>query len=240
MAWNYNQQVAAPQPQRLPHKTIAILLPHRDNWYAEFVEATWGPLKYQPTDWCNKMYFLARVPSLPLSRNNLVAEFLKSPAEYCFWLDSDVIPHTPPNPNDAMKILYSTLESTGESIATGLYRAKQVHGFNWSIWKQVNLPGGKVSFTNLPGWPEGVNWFTVDVAGAGCLMMHRRVFEAMRDAGIKNYFHWEEPGSMSEDFHMLTEAKKLGFSTWCRSDVQFSHMGTLVVDPDGGFRVPRV
>ena len=80
MAWNYkDEEVFIPQPSStFSRKTIAILLPHRDNWPAEFTETTWGPLKYQRTDWCDKIYFLARVPSLPLARNNLVNEFLKS------------------------------------------------------------------------------------------------------------------------------------------------------------------
>jgi len=148
-------------------------------------------------------------------------------------------------PNLALNYLYKALEETGESIVTGLYRAKQQHGFNYAIWKHAIQPDGKPGFIHVQQWePPQANFFSVDVAGFGMMLMHRRVLEAMRDAGYgtkeKPFFSWEHPNSMSEDFDFLVKAASLGFKTWCLTDVKLSHMGLLVIGVDGNVRVPRV
>lgn len=252
MAWdeNYSQsetvkRINIPSPAPGKHPTVAVLVPHRGSWPAEYVETMWGPLKFYATDWCNKIYFLCRVPSLPLARNTLVKEFLNSDADFCLWLDDDGLPEEPADPNIAMKALYECLMQTGESIATGLYRAKQVHGFNYAIWMEVTRPDGGVGFANINDWPQTVNWFPVDVAGLGFCMIRRKVYEDMAKAGYgvegKPFFRWEHPETMSEDFYMLRKAdKEFGYKTWCYTGVKISHLGQLVLSTDGKFRVPKV
>jgi len=251
MAWEeYSQsetvkQINIPASASGEHPTIAVLVPHRGSWSAEYVESMWGPLKYHATDWCNKIYFMCRVPSLPLARNTLVREFLSVEADYCLWLDDDGVPEKPADPNLAMKLLYECLTQTGESIVTGLYRAKQVHGFNYAIWMEVTKPEGGMGFSNIANWDPRVNWFQVDVAGLGFCLMRRKVYEDMTKAGYgepgKPYFRWEHPDTMSEDFYMLQKAsKEFGYKIWCYTDVRISHMGQLVLETDGKFRVPRV
>lgn len=186
------------------------------------------------------------------------------------------------DPNLALHVLYTALKDSGESIVTGLYRAKQKHGFNYAIWNEKELPTCNkcnlafpnkkhphippinsscpvcnkgiiftdIKFEHIRKWnPPEANWFSVSVCGLGFCLMHRRVFEAMRDAGYgtneKPYFHWEHPGSRSEDFDMLMKARDLGFRTWCLTDVRLSHMGWLVLETgkDSGevqLRVPKV
>jgi len=142
LAWN---EVATPSVEKSfipsvnshPQPTIAILMPHRGRIHMEVESKTWGPLRYQRSDWCNKMYFLCRAPSLPLARNTLVKEALNSEAAFFLWVDSDHVPEEPKNIHDAVKELWKCLEETGESIVTGLYRAKQIHGFNYAIWKEA-------------------------------------------------------------------------------------------------------
>jgi len=237
---------------------MAVLFPHRGLWHAEFVEATWKPLTMARLDWCDKNFHLCRVPSLPNARNTLVQQFLNGTDEYCLWIDEDMIVETPTmkmgevelgDPNRAMYLLYQALKESGESIATGLYRAKQKHGFHYAIWNAVTKPDGEIGFQHIQKWnPPEANWFSVDVTGLGFCVMHRRVFEALRDAGYgtneKPFFHWEHPGSRSEDFDMLMKARELGFKTWCLTDVKLSHMGQLVVETGGEaglqLRVPKV
>ena len=265
MAWSLPQNypltgsnIQTPSPNKKP--LIQVLCPHRGTWSAEFVEAMWKPITMIPVDWCNKTFSLCRIPSLPNARNTLAAEFLKTDADYALWMDDDhTVEHpltkvgenpdgTPievGDPNLALLHLYKSLVETGESIVTGLYRAKQFHGFNYAIWKEAEKPEGGMGFVHIQNWePPEANFFSVSVCGFGFLLMHRRVLETMRDAGYgtkeKPFFHWELPGEMSEDFFFLTEAAKLGFKTWCLTDVKLSHQGELVVETTGQVRVPRV
>jgi len=92
----------------------------------------------------------------------------------------------------------------------------------------------KTGFVHINNWSG--NWFEVDVAGAGFLLMRRRVFEEMEFP----YFHWEKPEAMSEDFYMFCKAREMGYKVWCYSDVKLSHIGELVVETTGKIRVPSV
>lgn len=250
MAWdNYGpdivKQLNIPTSASGEVPTIAILVPHRGLWSAEYVETMWGPLKFYATDWCNKIYFLCHVPSLPVARNTLVQEFLKSDADFCLWLDDDGLPESPTEPNLAMKLLYECLVETGESIATGLYRAKQEHGFHYAIWVEIVKEDGKIAYANIDNWNPEINWFSVDVAGLGFCMMRRRVYEDMVKAGYgvegKPFFRWEHPDTPSEDFNMLRKAdKEFGYKTWCYTGVKIAHMGRVIVETTGEFRVPKV
>ena len=263
MAWDSLQPPSSSNivsiPTVIDKPVVQILLPHRDDIRMEVVESMWKPLTMVPAPWFNKTISMCRVPSLPNARNTLVQEWLKSDAEYGLWLDSDHVVETPTvkvqatdgsdmevgDPNTAIHQLMRALEETGESIATGLYRAKQKHGFNYAIWKQGTQPDGKKGFVHINDWnPPEANWFEVDVAGMGFMLMHRRVPEAMRDAGYGTnenpFFHWEMPGEMSEDFDFLMKARGLGYKTWCLTTVRLTHFGSLAIETNGSVRVPRV
>ena len=164
----------------------------------------WNPFKSIPLPWCGKQFFMSRAPSLPLARNLLLDKALESNCEYFLWVDSDGILEKSQDPNEALKMMYDLCQQ--EPIVTGLYRAKQLHGFNWAIWlyregmvcKKCNrgyegFSGSKCPDTNCGGeleYRKGFihvdswtgNWFQVDVSGLGCCMMRREVLEAVKGA----------------------------------------------------------
>ena len=181
------------------------------------------------------MFMMCRVPSLPLARNILIKEYLKSDATHAFWVDSDMILENPTTWSEALQRMCRALEETGESIVSGLYRAKQSHGFNYAAWKWAPPEMNTSGFVHVSSW--GGNWFEAEVTGAGCLLMKRRVLEDLvkqRDyaervvnnlkskykseiSGVEHLItfeepvHWETPDTMSEDFNMLQKARKLGY-----------------------------
>ncbi len=140
---------------------IMIAMPQEGSASFEFFERTWFALKVEPMPWCDRHFMMCRVPSLPLARNILIREFLKSPCTHIFWLDSDVILETPSTWNEALLSMYRVLEETGESIVSGLYRAKQAHGFNYAAWKWAPPDSIQSGFIHVNGWSG--NWFEVEV-----------------------------------------------------------------------------
>jgi len=240
MSWDYGEPPAK-VTSNVKRPTICVLLPHTGMWDSEWVEKTWKPLTSQMSnDFCLKQSLLCRVPSLPLARNTLIQNVIKlkekgERPDYVLWLDSDLVPESPKLINECLYVLWRALENTGEHIATGLYTAKQAHGFNNAIWKAgVDPETKKEGFIHVAGWSG--NWFEVDVAGIGFMLMKTKVVEDMWMHGVESGempFHWEIPESMSEDFNFLTKARKLfGYKTWCHAGVRLSHLGKLVVESE--------
>ena len=219
MAW---EEVKKKKP------VVAIMLPHRGSLNCEFLQEMWIPLAYKPVDFCDKLRFLCRVPSLPLARNILVSEMLKSKATHGLFIDSDLVMENPSDPNEALRRMLSL----DLPIVTGLYRAKQTHGFNYAIW--MKNPKGEKGFVHVTSWTGDL--FPIDVCGAGFLLVKREVFESVEPP----WFHWEMPGEVSEDFSFLLKAKEKGYETVCYSEIRLSHLGNIWVTTDGKFRVSRV
>jgi hypothetical protein len=202
-------------PVKEPRKPrIALLLPHTGSLSAEFVERTWGPLRWIPLGWCEKIPLMCRVPSLPLARNILTRQALDSGATHLLWLDSDAVPESPPDPNEALRLLYLC----DAPIACCLYRAKQKAGFNYAAW--VKVEGGYAPIREWTG-----NWIRVDVTGLHFALIRREVFEKVP----KPWFHWEEEDAISEDFYFFEHARAAGYEVCIYTDVRMSHIGTLKV-----------
>lgn len=207
MAWDREAIIYSEKPK------IALLLPHRGSLPTEFVESVWGPLRHIPLDWCDKIRFMNRSPSLPLVRNELAQIAIDAGCTHLLWVDSDGVMETPPDPNEALRLLYEC----DASIVACLYRAKQKVGFNYAAW--IKAPGG---YLPIDDW-EG-NWFTVDVTGMHFVLIKREVFENTP----KPWFHWET-GPPSEDFYFYEKAKKAGYQVKIFSEVRLSHLGDLKV-----------
>jgi len=219
MAWEHLPSKKFRKP------SIALLLPHTGSLPAEFVEKVWGPLRWVPVDWCDKIPLMCRVPSLPLARNILAQQALNAGATHLFWIDSDHVFERPEDPNEALRLLYLC----GASIVAGLYRAKQKVGFNYAAW--IKIEGG---YTPIKEWTG--NYIRVDVTGLGCCLIKREVFEKVP----KPWFHWEEEDAISEDFYFFEKAKQAGYEVRVFSEVRLSHIGTLKVLSDGKVTTPDV
>jgi len=278
MAWNITGEKDAIIASSVIKPKIAILCPHTAKFSAEFVEQTWTPLKFN-VGWCDKAFLQSRAPSLPLARNMLLQKAVEDKSiTHVLWIDSDMLPQSPPDINMSLKALYDLCEQN--PIVSGLYRAKQSHGFNWAMWKYMYGPVcdkcgkgfigaevgikcfecdgtliGKQGFVHINEWTG--NWFEVDVCGLGLCMMKievlRDVYKFYMDSkaamdtlkSTLNYdvvkysdyftvetpFHWDAEGEISEDFHMLMLARKLGYKTFMYTDILLSHIGELVVEP---------
>lgn len=206
---------------------IALAIPYNSKWDPEWVEKTYVPLRYIPVEWCTKVSFLCKVPSLPVARDTLVNNAIQTNCDYIFFLDCDHVFESPQNPNEALKLLYQCINKDPNSkdgkIVSGLYRAKQSTGFNYAAWIRANEKG----FLPIQSWSG--NWLEIDVAGLGCCLISTDVFKNIQ----KPYFYWETADSISEDFYFFELAKKGGYKTHIFTDVKLSHLGGLKVKCDG-------
>lgn len=218
-AWNNNNQSIIPK--------IAVCIPYNSNWYPEWVDKTYCPLKYVPTNWCTKILFLSKVQSLPVARDMLIDQALQANCNYVFFIDTDMVFESPNDPNMALNQLYQVINKDPNSkngkIVSALYRAKQNTGYSFAIWTRANDKG----FTPIVQWTG--NWIEVSVTGLGCALIDTQVFKNIE----RPWFRWELKDDMSEDFYFFELAKKNGYDIHSFTDVRLSHLGHLKVRSDG-------
>lgn len=212
MAWNLERKI---EVKGVPN--IGICIPHTGKVDMHFVEKCYGPLRFQPLSWCNKVPFLSMGPPVDTARNALVEQALDAGMDYIFFIDSDMIPYQPPDANLALYALYA-LQAP---IVTGLYRAKKRYGFYWAVWKKV-IEKGK-GYQPLINFDRNI--FKADIAGLGCTLIHRDVFDNIK----KPWFKWDSMRTFSEDFYFFRKAQKAGYDLLVRGDVRFHHLGTFMI-----------
>lgn len=152
------------------------------------------------------------------ARNVACQRALESGATYLFFLDSDVIP-----PRDAIL----RLRAHNAPVISGLYtRRSPPQGV------PVMIRGGKW----VTDYPQG-QVVEVDLVGAGCLLIHRQVLEALpppKGREEKRWFDWKvDRGGMdnqgeclSEDFQFCLRVKReLGISILVDTSIQCKHVG---------------
>jgi hypothetical protein len=161
-----------------------------------------------------------------MSRNSAVQAFLQSPAQYLFFLDSDVVP-----PRDTVP----RLMAHNLPITAGVYfRRSPPYGV------PVMMKGGGW-VTSLPD--RGL--IEVDLVGAGCLLLHRSLLESLPPQRPgSHWFDWRvnqlgimpREECLSEDFTFCTWAKKHGIPTMVDCSVRCKHLGLAEAGP--GYLIP--
>lgn len=213
---------------------IAVCVPYNSNWYPEWVEKSYCPLKYIPTNWCTKSIFLSKVQSISVARDILVNSALQANCDYIFFIDTDMIFESPNDPNVALNTLYQVINKDPNTkdgkIVSGLYRAKQATGFNFAAW--IKAPNNIKGYTPIQSWTG--NWINVSVTGMGCILIDMKVFKELP----RPWFKWELKEDISEDFSFLELAKSNGFDTHVFTDVKLSHLGGLKVRSNGEIVTP--
>ena len=162
-------------------------------------------------------------------RNGACADALAAGYQWVMFLDDDVIP-----PND----VFARLVRHSQDVVSGLYYRRQ---------EPICPVAMKLDDKGVAQWvtqwspPECL--LDVDLVGAGCLLIHRRVLEGMPAP----WFEWEigkaEPvtprgrGAMSEDFAFCMNAKRAGFRVCLDTSIRCEHVGLgQASSQDGSFR----
>jgi hypothetical protein len=130
------------------------------------------------------------------ARNSIVDDFLKTNAEWLFFLDTDL--HVPPD-------VIGRLMQRRLPIISGLYHTR-IPPLVPCVWKVTEQGRQQIPF-------KVGELIEVEACGAGCLLIHRSVFDRID----KPYFDWtlgripEKIRGMSEDFIFFEKCRRAGY-----------------------------
>lgn len=157
------------------------------------------------------------------ARNSAVHSMLAGGYKWLLFIDDDVCV-----PSDA----FDKLSSHGLDIVSGLY------------YRRSNPIGHPVMMHETPKGAAFIDKFRpgelleAHLVGAGCLLIHRRVFEHLAGPLNKMWFKWmmeeaPEGQKCSEDFFFCREARKAGYKIMVDTSVQCEHIGSASASLQG-------
>jgi hypothetical protein len=149
-------------------------------------------------------------------RNHIAAEFLRrAPAlglEYCLWIDSDMMP----TPSTAVHLLHSAAAVGSDMLSALCFQ---------------RIPPFLACVTPVPGSSLSYNGGIQEVAeaGFGCILVHRRVLEALPSPWFK--YDQNEPGG-GEDIGFCRDARAAGFRIYVDMNLDCGHLAEISVTRD--------
>lgn len=187
------------------------------------------------TDIIDRVEFLNNDSLIPRGRNSLAKTFLASSYQWMMFIDVDL-----PFKTEHLVRLWLQAVKQNRRIVGGLYAMKQLAPHFVANW----LPGEK---------PDENGAVKVREIGTGFLMIHREVFETMREkmpeiAFTADHKSTEGLGStgwdffavgpyhdkvsnvtryLSEDWMFCQRARDLGFDVWADTCIQIQHRGQM-------------
>ena len=219
LAWTQESQTQL--PTGMNH--VCMCFPHWGTVSLEWVETTYGPLRFIPQADFAKSHRLSRgILNLDVERNLLVTAALEDKTvTHIFFMDTDILAENPKDPNQSLRHLLSA----NAPIISSLYRAKKSKGdYPYAMWMKNPQGEGYLAIDKWTG-----NFIPVSVVGFGAILIKREVFEKVP----RPWFEWKEQGQ-SEDFFACEKFAKYGYETRVLTDVRFSHVATTkVICSDG-------
>lgn len=166
------------------------------------------------------------------ARNKVVERFLDSDPDWLFWVDTDM-GFTP----DTVDRLVASADVDERPIMGALCFAQReteldgLGGFRTTpiptVYQYVELEDGRHGFTPWLDYPRD-QVVPVAATGSACLVIHRRVLEAVHaEHGPRWYDRMTNPSTgqkISEDLSFCAKAAALGFPTHVDTSVKTSHL----------------
>lgn len=161
-----------------------------------------------------------------VARNEISKEFQ---GEWLLMLDTD---HS--FEPDLLARLLHVMRTYQADVVSGLYLHKH-HPCNPALWHYQEGKG----FAPLVAWPKG-EVMEVDCAGAGCLLIHRRVFDRIYGELGEDPFSTVEfdrgGGVTGEDFAFFKRLRKLGIKACCPTYIECNHLKMVPLEYDKHFQ----
>lgn len=123
--------------------------------------------------------------------------------------------------------LLNTMRRLDLDVLTGFYQYRTPpHAPTIYHWKQ-----GGDGVNPIGGWNEEYPVIQVDAAGAGCLMVRRRVFDRIREE-IRGEQPFDVRPPYSEDLSFFRRLADLGIKAFCDTRVHYWHLDRRRIDRD--------
>jgi len=207
---------------------VCICVPHFGSVALEWVETTYGPLRFlaQP-DYAKSFKTSRGILNLDTHRNLITKMALEDKTvTHLLWLDADNIIESPTDVNQALRILLTI----NIPVISGLYRAKKAKGnYPYAMWVK-HSDGVPNHMAALSSWTG--NFIKVDAIGFGFVLVKREVFEKIPFP----WFVWDKE-SPSEDFEFCAKIAEAGYEVKVYTDVRLSHGMSGKILTDGQVRV---
>ncbi|HDY72862.1 MAG TPA: hypothetical protein ENH90_01765 [bacterium] len=200
----------------MPPKSVTIAIPTYKNmpsmFFMNFLALYTETKKHFKTNliFCDGTY-------IEQSRNTLVDLFLKRPADYLFFIDSDML--VPPN-------TISLLCKQNKDMVSGLYFGRSQQGETHPM-VSIKNEGVYSRLSSLSGELE-----EVDAVGFGCVLIKREVIEKIsKQIGeqpfFQNFFK-TRTDIIGEDYYFCELAIKAEFSIFVDTSLQCGHIGGII------------
>jgi hypothetical protein len=216
--------------QRANSTLIAIIVPPFGvsvDWALSFAQMEKPPI-----------WDVIRLSGLPwdVARTQAATQCLNGGYQWLFQIDGDILAPA----NTIPRLLSYRLP-----IVSGLYHQRfptwdgVTGNYLPCMFSEVADSEGKVAKQPITNYSPG-SLVEAAYVGAGCLLEHRSVFEAMLAAGIKEFYKWtltaasEPPGTgRSEDFEHMSRARSLGYKIFVDTSIVAVHETHAQVTPRG-------
>lgn len=159
---------------------------------------------------------------LDLYRNMVVEAFLATDNEWLWFVDSDIGVEV-----DTLYMLLDTADPAHRPVVSGIYPMLLNEGQRPSIfYRGMDEQRQKITMIPFDTIPED-EVITVDGVGAGCLLLHRSLLEAMRNV-FPPQKPWFDMGTFDEvpygeDFTFCMRVKQMGYDITVNTHALVSH-----------------
>jgi GT2 family glycosyltransferase len=162
------------------------------------------------------------------ARNQLALGFKASDCEWAFWMDSDML-----FPAPTIVKLLETAKACDTKFVTGVYYQRLGQHLP-VLWRKnpVLLDGSEAplsedvkkdprgAYMHHFILPSGKEPLKADVAGFGCILMHRELVEKIEYPYFKTI-----SDDCSEDFYFCIKAREAGYQLWADPSITLYHEG---------------
>lgn len=168
---------------------------------------------------------------LPQSRNNVVAAFLDTDDDWLLWVDTDMgfLPET------AVRLMEAADKETRPIVGALCFSNVEVaqDGMGGyvtfpipTVYRWCKQPDGSTGFVSWHDYPRD-QLVQCDSTGSACIIIHRSVFEAMRDKHGENWYtqvpNPATGGLFGEDMSFCIQAAEVGFPIHVHTGIKTSH-----------------
>ena len=171
------------------------------------------------------------------ARNDIVKKFLDDfpHADWLWWIDADMV--FPPDTLDQLLVNADPDKAPiVGGLCFGISRANNGEAFPTLYQLTKDEETGSAAMVRYLDYDPDT-MLQVSATGSACILIHRKVLEAVRDKGYNASYPWYQETELggkacSEDITFCIRAALLGFPTYVDTGVPIGHHKPQIVDQE--------